>query len=863
MDRIRFRRVTELFEAACELDQSERARLLDDACQDDRALREAVERMLQHDDGSDDARDSMVGAGQRVFAEAASSISPDSGGWATANGAELVGTCVDGYKLLRTLGAGGMGIVYEAEQERPKRRVALKVLSHALVARRMFQRFDLEAQVLARLQHPNIAQIFDTGTLRSDGRDRPYLVMELVEGEPLTRYADRSKLNVRQRLELILAVCEGVEHAHQRGVIHRDLKPGNILVDKTGRPKILDFGIARVTNADVRVTTLHTSAGQMIGTLPYMSPEQVRGQSDEVDIRADVYALGVILFQLLTGELPLDLSGRTVIEAARIIAETDPPALGTVNRSLRGDLEAIVAKALEKDLGRRYASASALAADINRHLGNEPILARPASNWYQVRKFARRNKPIVAGVATAFVALVLGFVVTRVQLARALRAEELAEARLVQVTEANAVAAATAARAERVSGFLRSTFSLADPDARGGRELTVRVLLDETAKRISGELHDDPLVEASIHLVVGRGYGSIGLYPQAEGQLRDALRLYEDQLDPHHSDAAVARNRLAEALMQRGSLAEAERYVMQIRSAPFSAISRDDEQRIVATNTLGRIRFRQGRLDEAERLFTEAADARAARFGDEDRMSVVYATNLGVAWLRLGKLEQAEAVFRRTLKLRRSLYADGRRHIAESLNNLGSTLRAGQKFEEAEAVFREALDIFRRLFPNDHRQKQTALSNLGGVLLAQRDFDAAEPIARELLDVRRDMYGEENALVAKAMHNLGVVLHAKGDYQQAAELLVEALAMRRRILGEEHWRTAVAKTSLARAYKSLARLDEADHLLGEAQITFLGQFGENDRRTLKVKKIRNQIAQDRAISRHEPDAPRDTAVPKD
>ena len=344
------------------------------------------------------------------------------------------------FRVVRLIGAGGMGAVYEAEQTMPRRTVALKVIRPGLVTPDMRRRFENEVQALGRLQHPGIAQIYQAGVTDLGGGPQPYFAMELVSGLPLSEYAHRHDLGTRERLRLVAVIGDAVQHAHQRGIIHRDLKPGNILVDLvSGQPKILDFGIARTTDPDQQMTS-HTLFGQLVGTLPYMSPEQLAADPAGVDTRSDVYALGVILYELLTGKLPHDLTHRSTLDALTAIRDLDPARVGSLDRRLRGDVETIVAKALEKEKDRRYGSAAELAADIRRYLDDQPIVARPPSATYQLRKFARRNKVLVGGVAAAFVILLGGVVASTWQAVRARRAERLAGARLVEADQARAVA---------------------------------------------------------------------------------------------------------------------------------------------------------------------------------------------------------------------------------------------------------------------------------------------------------------------------------------------------------------------------------------------------------------------------------------
>jgi predicted Ser/Thr protein kinase len=328
------------------------------------------------------------------------------------------------YRIIRLLGEGGMGAVYEAEQDQPRRRVALKMIRSGWASPEMLRRFELEFQVLGRLHHPGIAQIYDAGAIETRFGAQPFFAMEMIHGKPLIEYSNDKALTLRERLALIIRICEAVEHAHQCGIIHRDLKPGNILVDETGQPKILDFGLARLTESDVQATR-QTDMGQILGTLPYMSPEQVLADPLALDTRSDVYALGVIFYELLAGKLPYELS-RQLHEAVLTIQQVDPMPLSLVDRTYRGDIETIATKALEKDKARRYGSAAELAADLKRYLEDRPISAKPSSTGYQLKKFARRNKALVGGVAAVSLALIAGAVVSTLEAVRARRAERVA-----------------------------------------------------------------------------------------------------------------------------------------------------------------------------------------------------------------------------------------------------------------------------------------------------------------------------------------------------------------------------------------------------------------------------------------------------
>ena len=373
--------------------------------------------MNEEDEASAPGLDRTSADNNEATSVAAGAPSPETSQWLP----ERIGR----YRIVRLLGEGGMGAVYEAEQENPHRTVALKVIRVGYADPEMVRRFENEAQALGRLHHPGIAQIYEAGTADTQFGSQPYFAMELVHGQTLLTYCDQHHTNVRERLELMAKIADAVQHAHQRGLIHRDLKPANILVDEAGQPRILDFGVARLTDADTQATR-QTNIGQIVGTLSYMSPEQVQGDPDALDTRSDVYALGVILYEMLAGKMPYTLP-RQLHEAVRTIQQTEASPLSTLVKSYRGDIETIVAKALEKDKSRRYGSAAELAADIRRHLHHEPIVARPPSTMYQLGKFARRNRALVTGVAAVFAVLLMGIVASAWEAVQARRSAKRAE----------------------------------------------------------------------------------------------------------------------------------------------------------------------------------------------------------------------------------------------------------------------------------------------------------------------------------------------------------------------------------------------------------------------------------------------------
>lgn len=526
------RRVMELFDEVCDLPPPERSTALDARCRGASELRVAVERMLELDDGA--AGDWDPGRGAAILAERLDD--------------DAVPERIGAYRVHRVLGRGGMGVVYEAEQEDPRRPVALKVVRTDLVAPDAVRRFRHEAQILGRLQHPGIAQILEAGWAEIHGTRRPYFAMEFVEGRSLARHADDAGLGLEDRLELLARVADAVQHAHRKGVIHRDLKPANILVtdvpgDPVGRPKVLDFGVARLIDARDAEVSFQTQPGAIIGTLAYMSPEQLAGRVDEVDSRADVYALGALLHELLAGSPPHELTGCSLLDAARVVTERDVPRLGGRVAGARGDVETIVATALERDLDRRYGSASDLAAEIRRFLRGEPIEASPATTFHQLRVFARRNRALVLGVSGTLALLVFSVVVLSVALglvSRERRVAEQAERRQAAVAEFQATILSRLEVAPLADAIRGELLREVEPTAPAGAPDLLRSRVESIdAARIAsvafesaivaraGEVldsgyTDDPVVEADLRGVLGRLYESLGRLPEAFDQWIEA-----------------------------------------------------------------------------------------------------------------------------------------------------------------------------------------------------------------------------------------------------------------------------------------------------------------------------------------------------
>ena len=779
-----------------------RPAFLDGACGGDVELRAAVEALL-----ANHVEDSFLQQPATGHASGATILTP---------AMDQPGDRIGRFKLLEKIGEGGCGIVYMAEQEEPvRRRVALKVIKPGMDTKSVIARFEAERQALAMMDHPHIAKVHDGGVTESG---RPFFVMELVRGIRITEYCQDHALNTRDRLDLFTAVCSAVQHAHQKGIIHRDLKPSNILVteiDGKPVPKVIDFGIAKATERKLTDKTFFTQFAQSVGTPAYMSPEQAAMSGTDIDTRSDIYSLGVLLYELLTGTTPFDaqdLLNAGFDEMRRIIRETEPPkpstrltqslrsviAAGTVisqpqaesreqgdgvrkseirhpKSEIESDLDWIVMKCLEKDRARRYETASGLAADIWRHLSSEPVTARPASAAYRFRKMVRRNNLAFAAGSAVFAALIAGLGISVWQSIEKTQALDRAQAAEKAQSEERKKAETEAGKSRNVARFLKSMLAGVGPSVALGRDTKLfREILDKTAASLSDDLKDQPEVEAELRTIIGKVYNALGEYEKAGEMFGRALVITKKLRGDEHQEVAALLTQLAT------------------------------------------VRGDQGRLDEAEAMHREALAMQRKLPGGEHADVSATLNNLGTLVAERGRLEDAEAIHREALAMNRKFMGDGHEDVAISLNNLAVVLEQLNRLDEAESVQREALEIQRKQLGNEHPEVAISLNNLANVVQRQSKLPESESLFREVLGLQRKLLGNAHPNVAAALNGLGLALHKQGQDSDAEPLLREGVEIEKKARTSAHPQTAALVGNLGRIMESQRQYAEAESLYQEA-----------------------------------------------
>ncbi len=874
-------RIRELFERVCDLDPKDRRTRLDEACDGDAELRAEIESLIHaHDDTPSFFENADSGSAAELFP--------------AEDTASRVGEQVGAYVLQRLIASGGMGTVYEAVRTdgEYEKTVAIKLINPGMVSPDMLRRFRIERQALAKLDHRYIGRLLDGGVASDDA---PYLVMEYIDGVPIDAYCDAARLTVSERLKLFRKVCMAVHYAHQRLVVHRDIKPTNILVMPDGTPKLLDFGIAKILHADRAGRGGDITSTRFRSFTPDVaSPEQIRG--DVVTTAVDIYSLGAVLYTLLAGHRPYRLDNRTLSEIEKIVCEQTPPRPSTVvvhtedvrgcdgqiritidpvtvstargttpqrlRRRLRGELDNIVMMAMRQEPQRRYGSAEQFASDIDCYLRGMPIAAGRDTIRYRFGKFVKRNKVATSATVLALLSVVAGLISTTWQ-AREARIQR-------NIAQANQL------RAEKVSEFLTDLFAVSDPEKAPGEMPTARDLLDEGAGRIDNELTDEPITRAALMHTMGVAYMNLGVYDRAETLLQEALTIARRVLGPVHSDIATALSDLAVLRTRTGDYESAETLTREALAMRRAIFDEPHEEIAQCMSNLGKLLHQKDKLEEAEPFLRGALRTQQKLLGDDHPDTALTRNNLAGLLFSIRDYDGAEALIREALAASRKALGDEHPHVATLLNNLALVLHTKGDLDTAEKYQHESMDIRRRVLGDQHPDVATSYNNLGGINLDRGDYAAAEAYFRKALSILRTLHGDRHPAVPRQLANLGLVLLYLGKYAEAEPVLTEALdltseflpddhpqvAATRALVGEllvdthraeqaeqplrvamtilekefppQHWRIAGVKGAYGRCLSALRRFDEAEPLLLECYRSTLENDGENHPRTQRA-----------------------------
>ena len=795
MDSERWSQIQSLFEAVLEQDPPKRITFLKAACKDDLELYKEVSSLLESDqqinsfiDGQ--ALDSVTISGKML------------------EETRLEGKEVGPYRLLKKLGQGGMGVVYLAERAdgQFEQQVALKLIKRGMDSETIIQRFLAERQILARLDHPNIARLLDGG-ITEDGL--PYFAMEYVEGVPLIPYCNVKKASIEERLALFGEICKTVHYAHRNLIVHRDLKPGNILVNREGQVKLLDFGIARVlSNDEHEAQTIFTQAGQRVLTPEYAAPEQVSG--GVITIQTDVYALGVILYELLTGIRPLKITSHSPAEVEHIIRHETPTKPSNVvsnndqiadthtlqperlQKKLKGDLDTICLKSLQKEPARRYSSADEFRLDIERHLSGLPVTAQPDSLSYRLNKFYVRQKSGI--IAALLILLVIASIIT------------LYTIRLSRATE---IAQQEAGKAEQTATFLASLFESANPLVAQGDTLNARHMLEAGASRVAEELADQPEVQASLLTIIGDAYNGLGLYPKAEQHFQEAFEFTASTKGKASEEAALLTQRMADI---RHSLSDfpgadsLQRLTLEIQQALYG----EEHPEIAATLLkMASTNRSVGNYDVAIPLYEQAVAMNEKLLPKDDPELGWSINNLGWAYYNVGKYEEAIAAYERAEFLQRTHLGENHPDLGFTLNNYGGLLYTRGNYDKGEEKLLESLDIRRGLYGEEHPETMQSLNNLATLYFRKGDVDEAEPLYRQILETNTKLLGPSHRYVASTTSSLGVVLMEQGQLDEAEILLLKSLELRTALFGDSHRQVSASLSNLGSVNIELGKYEEA------------------------------------------------------
>ena len=723
------------------------------------------------------------------------------------------------YRILDVLGEGGMATVYLAEQTEPvKRRVALKILKAGMDSKQVVARFESERQALAILDHPNIAKIFDGGIAESG---RPYFVMEHVKGVPITDYCDDQRVGNKKRIELFIRVCSAVQHAHLKGLIHRDIKPSNILVgvvDGKPQPKIIDFGIAKATTTTLSEATLYTRVGQIIGTPAYMSPEQAGVTGLDIDSRADIYSLGVVLYELLVGSLPLDLSpndqamqmalkekdppkpstrfselGDSQVEIARV-RNTEPTALRS---QLQGDLDWVVMRAMEKDRTRRYETVNALAMECKRYLDREPVLARPPSPGYLLNRFVQRNKLTVAAGTLAFIAIIAGAAAAGFGYLRA--------------TEAERTAREEAETASQVADFMVDLFQVSDPGEARGNSVTAREVLDRGAAQINEDADIEPAIKARLLLTIGRVYQELGLYEPAAESLQQALEIERSLGNGNELRLASVLNENGILRGELGDFDGARDFYLEALALRRSVLDEPHIDIVLSLRSVGVTYWRQDQLQRALEITLEARHMFDKLNEPHPVVAMSLNNNLANVYSYMGRYEDAEPLLRDILAARYERLGENHLQTGFAHDNLAITLYYMGKKEEAEPHYRKALAILIGVYGEEHPEVAQTQANVASFLIDQGELEEAEALLISARDTLQTTVGPDYYMVADVQYLLADISLKRKEHGQALEYVQQSLGTYERgTLENSHVKVVGTRVLEAEILLANEQFDEAE-----------------------------------------------------
>ncbi len=759
---------------------------------------------------------------------------------------------IGSYRLIRILGEGGMGVVHHAQQLKPIRReVALKVIKPGMDSQQVISRFESERQALAMMDHANIARVFDAGTTAAG---LPYFAMELVDGIPITRYCDSKRLTIKERVELFIPVCQAIQHAHQKGIIHRDIKPSNVLVrhaENQAVPKVIDFGLAKALGNQLGGDTVLTNLGTVLGTLDYMSPEQAELGRQDIDTRSDIYSLGALLYELLSGTLPLDHTGnekRSYVEILQRIREEEPkPPSNRLSQSatlteiaerrrsdpkrlpkqVARELDWIVMKALEKDRTRRYETVNGMARDLQRYLAGDPVEAGPPSTAYRMGKFVRRYRLWLATAALFTAVLVVGVVVSTWMAVRASRAEQ--EAKAVNSFLRDDLLAQAGASTQATSG------SKIDPD------LKVRTALDRAAARLEGKFTGQPLVEASIRQTIGLTYKDLGLFTDAQRQHERVVELRRRILGDWSPDTLASISSLGTALERQGKYSQAEPLYVKTLEAQRRVLGESHVETLSSMKGLAAVLYGQGKYAQAEVLLARVLAVGRRLLGEEHLETAVSMGNLAAAYHVQGKYGEAEPLYAKAIEIFTRMAGEEYPDSLKFNINLAELYGAQGKYAQSEPLYTKALQTQRRLLGENHRSTIYTMNSLAELHVNQGKFWQAEQLYTKALEASRKVFNEEHPFTLISLNGLAEVYYSQHKYAQAEVLLVKVWKVRRRVLGEDHPETLTTMSDLGRLYTELGKYEQAEGPLTKVLEVRRRLLGPQDPKTTSAMTSLNEL----------------------